>query len=397
MSRVLVVYLEERFQRSSKGELYSNIFGGFFWRRYLEVYDLVYIVARAEPGESEMPARPELLISDARLKFVELPYYKGGRQLLMKAHKIFFAMYSATQIRGVHILRLPGVLSNIALPLLLIGRNVFGVELVGDPQSVFSVGGVGGRFARFYEYIFTAATRLACKRAKAVAYVTKHTMQRRYPASPKAYATFYSSIDLPSEIIVPHRSVRSYTDNRSFRLFMAGTMEQRYKGFDTMIKAMEHMASFEYRVNLVLAGDGAFKSELEQLALTLGVSKNIFFLGKIPREQVLHEMDLADMFVIPSRTEGLPRVLIEAMARGLPSVGTNVGGIPELLPSEYLVERDDYVSLANLICSLIDDYAQRKSMSDDNIRTAHSYESSVLRERRLGFYEYLAERAGEKQ
>lgn len=391
-----MVYLEERFQRSSEGEFYSNIFGGFFWRRYLEVYDLVYIVARAEPGKSEMPERPEWLIADARLKFVELPYYKGGRQLLMKAHKVLFAICATTRIRGVHILRLPGILSNIALPFLLVGRNVFGVELVGDPQGVFSVGGVGGRFSILYEYIFTAATRLACRRAKAVAYVTKHAMQRRYPASPGAYATFYSSIDLPSEIIVPHRLIKRYAVDQSFRLFMAGTMEQRYKGFDTMIKAMEHMASSGYCVNLVLAGDGAFKSELEQLAHTLGVSKSIVFLGKISREQVLHEMDSADMFVIPSRTEGLPRVLIEAMARGLPSVGTKVGGIPELLASDYLVEREDYVSLANLICNLIDDYAQRKAMSDDNIRTAHSYESSVLRERRLAFYECLAARAGEK-
>ncbi|MBC8651632.1 glycosyltransferase family 4 protein [Pseudomonas sp. MTM4] len=396
MSKVLVVYLEERFQRSSAGVYYSNIFGGFFWRRYLEVYDFVYIVARAEPDRNLMPQNLDWMIADTRLKFIELPYYKGGRQLLIKIHKVLFAVWMTTRIRGVHILRLPGILSSIALPFLLVSRKVFGVELVGDPQSVFSVGGVGGRFSKCYEYVFTTATRLACKHAKAVAYVTKHTMQRRYPASSRAYATFYSSIDLPSEIIVSDRLIKRKSEEQAFRLFMAGTMEQRYKGFDIMIKAMERIASSGHRANLILAGDGAFKSELEYLARSLEVSKNIVFLGKVSREQVLREMDLADMFVIPSRTEGLPRVLIEAMARGLPSVGTNVGGIPELLASNFLVEREDYVSLANLICNLIDDYAQRKAMSEDNIRMAHSYESSVLRGRRIEFYEYLAARAGEK-
>ena len=396
MCRVLVVYLEERFQRSSEGTYYSNIFGGFFWCRYLEVYDFVYIVARAEPGKNEMPARLEWMITDARLKFVELPYYKGGLQFLMRFHKVLYTVFKSTRIRGVHILRLPGIVSNVALPFLLLRRKVFGVELVGDPQSVFSEGGVGGRFSKYYKYVFTIATRLACRYAKAVAYVTKYTMQRRYPASPRAYTTFYSSIDLPSELIVPGRLIGMYAEDRSFKLFMAGTMEQRYKGFDTMIRAMERIVASGYRANLVLAGDGDLKSELEQLVKTLGLSNSIVFLGKISREQVLREMDSADMFVIPSRTEGLPRVLIEAMARGLPSVGTNVGGIPELLASEYLVEREDYISLANLICRLIDDCVQRKNMSSDNILIAHGYEANALRKRRLAFYEYLASLIGEK-
>lgn len=397
MAKVLVVYLEERFRRTVAGAYFSNIFGRVFWLRYLEIYDVVYVVARAEPDVDLVDPNPDWMIRDARVKFIELPYYKGSRQFLRNFHKVIFAVWAATRIRGVHILRLPGILSSIAFPALLMSRKIYGIELVGDPRNVFSAGGVGGRLSICYKHIFTIATRLACKYANGVAYVTKYTMQKSYPVSSKAYSTFYSSIDLPGEMIVSDRRIRKYANGQSFRIFMAGTMEQRYKGFDVMIKAMGCIASSGYRVKLILAGDGAYKSELEYLARSLGVSNDLVFLGKIPREQVLHEMDLADMYVIPSRTEGLPRVLIEAMARGLPSVGTNVGGIPELLAPSYIVEREDYDSLAVLICNLIDDYVQREAMSEDNIRIAHDYEAGVLRERRVAFYEYLATRDREEQ
>ncbi|GAB3976194.1 glycosyltransferase family 4 protein [Plantactinospora veratri] len=80
-------------------------------------------------------------------------------------------------------------------------------------------------------------------------------------------------------------------------------------------------------------GDGRYRPRLERLATDLGVRRQVHFTGTISAAtEVRRQLDAADLFVMPSRTEGLPKALIEAMARGLPAVATSVGGIPELLP-----------------------------------------------------------------
>ena len=78
------------------------------------------------------------------------------------------------------------------------------------------------------------------------------------------------------------------------------------------------------------------------------------FLGRVDdREAIRAHLDQADLFCMPSHTEGLPRALVEAMARGVPAIGTRVGGIPELLPDEQMVEPGSPAALAVLISALV--------------------------------------------
>ena len=89
---------------------------------------------------------------------------------------------------------------------------------------------------------------------------------------------------------------------------------------------------------LTVIGDGRYRAELEALAASLDLP--VRFTSQLKRPQVMAELDDANLFVLASRTEGLPRAVIEAMARGLPCVGTRVGGIPELLDSRALCDPD---------------------------------------------------------
>jgi glycosyltransferase involved in cell wall biosynthesis len=90
--------------------------------------------------------------------------------------------------------------------------------------------------------------------------------------------------------------------------------------------------------SLTIIGGGRLHQQLRGLAATLKVDDRIRFLGRVNDRKTLRaELDAADIFVQPSRTEGLPRALIEAMARALPAIGTDVGGTSELLPTSQLV------------------------------------------------------------
>jgi glycosyltransferase involved in cell wall biosynthesis len=123
------------------------------------------------------------------------------------------------------------------------------------------------------------------------------------------------------------------------------------------------------------------------------VADRVTFRGQLPAgPEVRAELDQADVFLLPSRTEGLPRALVEAMARGLPCVGSTVGGIPELLPAEDMVPPGDAGALASKIREVVTDPARMARMSERNLRAAQDYRQDVLQPRRDAFYRHVRER-----
>ena len=85
---------------------------------------------------------------------------------------------------------------------------------------------------------------------------------------------------------------------------------------------------------LLLLGDGPMRGRLERQARDLGVADTVQFLGSRPHEEVALWMNVADCLCLPSRAEGMPNVVLEALGAGLPIVATDVGAVLELLEGE---------------------------------------------------------------
>lgn len=100
-----------------------------------------------------------------------------------------------------------------------------------------------------------------------------------------------------------------------------------WKGVDGLIE----MVASLHDVGLVVVGDGPERLNLESLAHRLGVNDRVYFAGQVPRERIPAYLRACDLFVLNSRYEGLPHVVLEALAAGLPVVATAVGGIPEVV------------------------------------------------------------------
>jgi glycosyltransferase involved in cell wall biosynthesis len=144
---------------------------------------------------------------------------------------------------------------------------------------------------------------------------------------------------------------------------------------------------------VLFAGDGKHRPELQARAAALGLGNDVVFHGRLPAgERVRALLDQADAFVLPSRAEGLPRAMIEAMARALPCIGSTVGGIPELLPPEDLVPPGDAAALARKIREVLTDPERLAQMSARNVQKAKEYSEDVLRARRLAFYRQVREK-----
>jgi len=143
-------------------------------------------------------------------------------------------------------------------------------------------------------------------------------------------------------------------------------------------------------VELVIVGDGRCRAELERRAQACGIDPRETFIGRIPSgEAVRNELDRGDLFVLASKTEGLPRAMIEAMARALPCIGSDVGGIPELLAPRELVPRNDPHALSQKIADLASSPERMTVLSAANLAKARSYHDSTLRIRRRALLSHL--------
>lgn len=134
---------------------------------------------------------------------------------------------------------------------------------------------------------------------------------------------------------------------------------------EAMVRLREHHGLEENR--LVIVGDGPLRVELERAVQDGGLTSNVMFLGV--RSDVYDVMAAFDVLALPSLHEGIPMVLLEAMAIGIPIVASNVGGIPEILKDEteaFLVPSGDVVVLA----SRLNEYAESSDLRDRLSRAA---------------------------
>jgi glycosyltransferase involved in cell wall biosynthesis len=228
-----------------------------------------------------------------------------------------------------------------------------------------------------------------------VAYVTERALQERYATH--TWSTSYSSIDLGTEAFVTDDIVaRRFASERHrmkgtaeepWRLAFVGSLAQPYKGADVLIDALALARRRGLEVTLTMAGDGRQRQALERQARRRQVDAHVHFTGAIPAGAGVRTLlDSSDVFILPSRTEGLPRAMIEAMARGIPCLGSAVGGIPELLPSERLVRPDDAPGLSDAIVRLCADRENLLSCALRDLARAGAYHAQQLQPRRRQFY-----------
>lgn len=388
--RVSVV-LEQRFQKTPEGMICdsSGIFKYSFWTRYLEVFDSVNIIARL--GEATAGDCSSKRVDGEKVIFSAVPSYIGPKEFLMNACRIRRALRRGIDRNDAVILRVPGTLGTCLGKYLRRIGHPYALEVVGDPYDVFSSGAVEHPLRPFFRYYFSKNLREQCKHAAACSYVTQHAIQSRYPPGKNAFSTFYSDIELPPEAFVAcPRILRG--EKTSFTIVFVGSLEQMYKAPDVLIDAADRcvQAGIDLRLNLI--GDGKERAALESRPAARRLGDRLRFIGQLPAgEAIRKELDSADLFVLPSRTEGLPRAMIEAMARGLPCIGSTVGGFPELLPAEDLVPPGDAAALTNKIREILENPARMSVMSRRNLEKAAEYRNDVLQARRREFYQYVKE------
>jgi glycosyltransferase involved in cell wall biosynthesis len=385
----LCVTTELRLEGTADGAIWTTGAMPYaFWRRYLEVFESVRVIARVRQVEQ--------LASDWRradgpgVEFLGLPYYVGFAEYLRRMHSVRRAARAGVSEGDALIMRVSSTIAGSLDPLLRDSRP-HGLEVVGDPYEALAAGSAVRHPLRpLFQKLFTRQLRRQCQRATAVAYVTEHTLQTHYPPNPAAFSTHYSSVELPDEAFASQPKKFSDEPRRRIRLISIGSMEALYKGFDVLIDALGKCVKAGLPVDLVLVGDGRHRQEYEQYAAAVGSRNIVQFRGAVSAGQSIRdELNAADLFVLASKTEGLPRVMIEAMACGLPCVGSRVGGIPELLPASDMFPKGDSEALAYKLQEILGDPGRMSRMAERNLSKARDYQDSQVNIRRKQLLQFL--------
>jgi len=393
--RVMVTF-EHRFISTPDGHIYTRGTVDYsFLSRYLAVFDEVVVLARVENADEIPPNKKRA--DGPNVSFFPLPYYLGPIQFLKRYRKVKSNIKQAVNVADAYILRVAGSVGTLLWHHLMKKGIPYGVEVVGDPWDVLSPGSVKTKLRPFLRRKMTWDLVRQCRCASVASYVTEYSLQKRYPS--RCWSTHYSTIDLPAKTIldesmIDRRSERIETKIKAkepIRLCFVGQMSQMYKAQDILISAIGKCIGNGINLELVLLGDGALRDQLEGQAAMLGIGDKVRFLGNVPAGQAVYEeLDKSDIFVLPSRQEGLPRTMIEAMARGLPCIGSNVGGIPELVEAEDLFPPNDPKALAEKIMSVITNRSRLEKMSRRNLQRVQKYRLTELAPRRTEFYEKVA-------
>ena len=202
-----------------------------------------------------------------------------------------------------------------------------------------------------------------------------------------AFSTSFSDVELSKDSFVA--APRVFAQKPLYRLIFVGGLSQLYKAPDVLLDAVAECLGNRCRLDLAIAGSGQYQHSLALRAESLGISNRVKFLGQLTTpEAVRQALDEADLFVLPSRQEGLPRAMIEAMARALPCIGSTVGGIPELLPASDLVPPNDPQALSKRIGEVLADPTRMNFMSARNLQKAREF-LHTPEQRRQAFYRHV--------
>ncbi len=303
--------------------------------------------------------------------------------------------------RKVNYERLENIISKsnavvINLPSLFIGKRAemicrkrgvpYLVQLGGCPWDVLKNRGIIGKLLAFPALI---ANKRDIERAPAVIYVTKDFLQKRYPTYGKSIGCSNVALQEVSDYVLTQRIKKIEDHKGKLIIGTAAAIDVKYKGQQYVMEALQRLKKLgddRYEYQIVGGGDSGY---LDRIIRNLHLGANVKILGRLKHEDVFKWLDEIDLYIQPSRTEGLPRAMIEAMSRGVPCLGANSGGIPELIESKFIFSNgiNEVKEIAELL-QQIDKDSMRK-MANRNFNAAKQYNAEILRIRRNSFYQEI--------
>lgn len=386
----LVFAHDHIFKKDKFGNYYTaGSFNNDVWKRYLKHFDEVIVIARLD----SKPVEKENKYNKFNLKncsFQPIPSLSGPITQFKNRSLAKTIIKNKLIEADALIARLPSEIGNLAIDVANELGKPYAIEVVACVwDALWNYGSIQ---AKIYAPIAMYKMKKRVKNSPYTLYVTNKFLQKRYPSNGESVSV--SNVEIPevSDKCLEARLKKIRSKSRLSKIGMIGNLNNRIKGWDTAIRALEILAENNIDFELHILGDGN-KTRWEKIAKELDVNNKVFFHGVLPSGgPVFKWLDDIDIYIQPSFQEGLPRAVIEAMSRGCPVIGSTAGGIPELIDQDCLHKPGDYKRLGELLLSTMLDIKKAEKISVTNFKKSKLYKKELLDNKRSNFWSTFVEK-----
>lgn len=358
-----------------------------FLSRYIRVFDKIRLALRCVKEDCLKPQR--VLIDNQKIEVYPLPIFHGPKEYAINYCNIGKALKNVAEGCDAAVLRLPSTIAQRAFDRVRKSGIPYATEIVFDAFDGAET--ADGLLEKLLWKEIDRKMRNICYNADGVSCVTEKHLQKRYfSIKENHFESHYSTLALKQTFFSSPRRFPEHKPLSIAHVDLQIGLHSR-KGTDIVMSAIEKLKEKGHIVNVKFVGEDWDNSSaaIMNYAQAHNIAGQVECTGFLTREQLGDFLDSCDLYVMPTKAEGLPRVIIEAMAKALPVITTPVSGNPELIPGHFLVDFHDVDTLALRIEELISDKTTYEEASKTNFENSLKYEASVLEKRRDEFYSKL--------
>lgn len=370
-------------------DFYLRDFGVTLVNRYLMSFDSIRFAVRTKDVDNiEDLGKYKYKVTDKRIEIFPLPFFQGPKQYAKVYFKTERMLKDVADGCDMAILRLPSTVA-FAVWKKINAMIPYAVELVADCFDFYK--NSHSLLQKMIWYSLHKNQKKATANAIGVSCVTQDYLQTHYTSNlPNAIFSHYSSIEMLSNF---RYKAREYPQKEVLDVILVAN--QVYlnsgKGHKMIIDTFKILKDRGCQARLTLVGEDYFGGikQVQDYAETLGVSGMIRFTGFVDTTRLKKLLIESDILVLPTVAEGLPRVIIEGIALGLPCITTPVSGNPELIDKEFLIEYSNARGFADKIELLINNKSLYEYQSSVNYERSVKYSKEILDARRKDFFDAL--------
>lgn len=362
------------FQEKYYGVHYTNE----LINQYAFFGDSVTFLMRSKELKLEEISRYELL-DEPKFNFISIPNFKTIRSFFLKIEATK-RINQAVIEHDLIIVRLPSAAGVIAFKEAKRNNKPVLVELVSCVYDALWNYDWRGKLiakSKLNEY------QRLMKSASHSIYVTNEFLQSRYPTNGKSIGCSDVELQDLDENILQERLLSISQRKESLKLATVGAIDVAYKGQADVIRAIKLLKDQGILFYYYIIGGGN-PNTLQSLVDELGMNDYVKITGPLPHGRVFDHFKEIDIYVQPSKQEGLPRAVVEAMSMACPVIGARTGGIPELIMQDCIFSPGDILEIAKKLAQVDTEWLE--SSAKNNFSKAQEYDKKKLHVKRTAFY-----------
>jgi len=385
----LLVLHEEPYYNNGK-DYFSKSSSSRFIEFFLHFFNKISICAPCKKIDlNESNQLLKFFNVSKKINIIELPYWKGIEDFFLQFPNFFWRILKIVdqniKKNDVIWIRLPSITGIIFFIFSKIHRKPIVLYVAGDIEKAWDslkYGGVKKIIAK--AIIFLLDKSIAFMSRFALVLITGQELYQKYNIDKKKGLLFIDSLIQEKNLFFRIDTC----NNRVINLLWVGKIVPK-KGIFYLLTAVKELLDAGNEVNLILVGYGPYKEKLKKKIRELNIQKNVEFLGYIRFGKNLFQIYRnADIFILPSLSEGMPRVILEAWASSIPVIATEIGGIPSLIQNNQnglLIKPGSVKELCMAVERIKQNKALRQKLIKNGLKSVQNYTTKKQVQNALDF------------